>query len=169
MILALAGAPIPCAAPAFRPCINSCAEACRVMSRRCPFCHIVHGRICVSLQHPDLQTSLAPARRSMRRPVVVHVRPWPGSWPGLRIGPRETTVAANKAARICLSRKEAIDLALLLITAAQKVIADTTFIHGDLLQLCDILITILSSYLWEHFRVSLKIFRPTTYSRGQLV
>jgi hypothetical protein len=82
--------------------------------------------------------------------------PGPASWPGLRIGPRETTVAANKAARICLSRKEAIDLALSLITAAQKVIADATFMHGDLLQLCDILITILSSYLWEHFRVSLK-------------
>jgi hypothetical protein len=35
-------------------------------------------------------------------------------------GPRETMVAANKAARICLSRKEATDLALLLITAARK-------------------------------------------------
>jgi hypothetical protein len=29
-------------------------------------------------------------------------------------------VAANKAARVCLSREEAIDLALLLITAARK-------------------------------------------------
>jgi hypothetical protein len=67
------------------------------MSRRCPFCHIVHGRIRVSLQHPPTyrRDSLAPARRSVRR-AVIHGRLWPGSWPGPAHGPRETMIAVNK-------------------------------------------------------------------------
>ena len=55
-------------------------------------------------------------------PVLPHRMSGPGLGRGkrLRIGPRETMVAANKAAKIRLSLKEAVALALLLITAARN-------------------------------------------------
>jgi hypothetical protein len=84
-------------APAFGPCISSCAEACRVMSHHCPFCHVVHGRICVSLQYPSTY------RGHWRRrddpcagPGLCKFGPGLGRGQACALGPRETMVAANK-------------------------------------------------------------------------
>jgi hypothetical protein len=67
------------------------------MSRGCPFCYVVHGRICVGLQHPPTYR-----RDSFDAGAAIHA-PGPGSCPALAWvvarpghGPRETMIAANK-------------------------------------------------------------------------
>jgi hypothetical protein len=69
------------------------------MSRRCPFCHVVRGRICVSLQQlrpTDVvgtgETIHAPAR-GCACPALAWVVAGPAHW-----GRVKQMVAANKAA-----------------------------------------------------------------------